>query len=194
MGIAGGTHMTLRNNKIYAKRQSFTNVGLSLCNWTENTTGKSHNIILENNEINWTNRDGYSNIWWIHQSMSNLQGKETNKENRNLDESILPKNILNRARSSDDSPIVTPPDNNTPDSPIAQVYIDSYKRIAIKYLVPSIPVAHAEGFASNGQLLIAMTLPRYNQAFPISVPKGDYYVKITYPKTGKTEITKITIK
>lgn len=193
MGIGGGTHMTLKNNKIYAKRQSFTNVGLSICNWTESNTGKSHSITIENNDINWTNKEGNLNLWWIYQNMEPVKGKETNKYNEDLNESILPENILNRAKSSDDNPTVTPPDNNNPDSPITQVYIDSYKRIAIKYLVPSIPVAHAEGFTSNGQLLIAMTLPRYNQAFPISVPKGDYYVKITYPELEKTEITKVTI-
>lgn len=196
MGIAGGTNMTLRKNKIYSKRQSFTNVGLSIVNWTQSKTGKSYNITLENNEINWTNKDGKQNSWWIYENMEPVKGKETNKYNKDLDESILPKVIIGRAKNSnddDETPQVTPPVVDEP-SLITEVYIDSFKRIAIKYLVSSIPVAHAEGYSSSGKLLIAMTLPRYNQAFPISVPNGDYYIKITYPESGKTETTKITLK
>ena len=197
MGIAGGNNMTLRNNKIYSKKRPVTNVGLSICNWTvTKTTGPSYNITVENNEVNWTHRDGYLNMWYINKNMDMLKGKETNKYNSNLDESILPKVILNRAKNpGDNTPPVTPPVTDD-SSLITEVYIDSFKRIAIKYLVSSIPIpiAHAEGYSSTGKLLIAMTLPRYNQAFPISVPNGDYYIKITYPELGKSETTKITIK
>lgn len=194
MAIGGGDNMTIRNNKIYGKRQSFTNVGLYAVNWTSKVS-PSYNITIENNEINFTNSKNSLNNIWFDASVGTIKGRDTNKYNKDLNESILPKVIIGRAKNTDNNtPPVTPPDNNTPDTPITHVYIDSYKRIAIKYLVPSIPaVAHAEGYSSNGKLLIAMKLPRYNQAFPISVPKGDYYVKITYPELDKTEITKVTI-
>lgn len=195
MGMAGGHNLKIRNNKIFSAKQPNSNVGLALVNWTSDKTGASHNITVENNEVNWTNKEGKQNLWWIYPNVEPIKGKDTNKYNKDLNESILPKVIIGRAKNTDDNtPPVTPPDNNTPETPITHVYIDSYNRIAIKYLVPSIPaVAHAEGYSSNGKLLIAMKLPRYNQAFPISVPKGDYYVKITYPELEKTEITKVTI-
>ena len=190
MGIGGGSNITLRNNKIYAKKQSFTNVGMSICNWNEKDTGKSYNITLENNEINWTNHSGNLNMWWIYENMNHLIGKKTNKYNSNLNESILPKVIIGRSKSSGDvAPPVTPPE-----SQITQVYMDSFQRIAIKYLVSSIPLAHAEAYTSSGQLLVAIQLPRYNQSFPFIAPKGEYFVKVTYPELGKTEINKITIK
>lgn len=200
MGIGGGNNITLRNNKIYSKRQPFSNVGLSIVNWTENlTTGKSYNITVENNDVYWTHRDGFLNMWYIYDNMNMLKGKETNRQNLSLNESILPDVIINRAKNPEENtPPVTPPDTDgeNPDNLITQVYINSYKRIAIKYLVPSIaiPLAHAEGFTSTGKLLISMTLPRFNQSFPISVPNGDYYVKVTYPTLGKTEITKVTVE
>lgn len=194
MAIGGGDNMTIRNNKIYGKRQSFTNVGLYAVNWTSKVS-PSYNITIENNEINFTNSKNSLNNIWFDASVGTIKGRDTNKYNKDLNESILPKVIIGTAKNTDNNtPPVSPPDNNTPDTPITHVYIDSYKRIAIKYLVPSIPVAHAEGYSSNGKLLITMKLPRYNQAFPISVPKGDYYVKITYPELDKTETTKVTIK
>ena len=195
MAIGGGNNMTIRNNKIYGKKQPFTNVGLYAVNWTAKIS-PSHSMTVENNEINYLNADGKLNITWFDSSAGTIKGIETNKYNSNLDESILPKVIIGSAKnSSEDTPPVTPPVTDEP-SLITEVYIDSFKRIAIKYLVSSIPIpiAHAEGYTSTGKLLIAMTLPRYNQAFPISVPKGDYYIKITYPELGKTETTKVTIK
>lgn len=197
MAIAGGQNITIRNNKIFSKKRPVANIGLYANNWTESISGKSHNIKVENNNVNWTNRDGRQNTFWFNDNMKPIQGIETNKYNASLNESILPEVIINRAKNpGDDTPPITEPEIDNPESLITEVYIDSFKRIAIKYLVSSIPIpiAHAEGYTSTGKLLIAMTLPRYNQAFPISVPKGDYYVKITYPELGKTETTKVTIK
>lgn len=201
MGIAGGNNMTLRNNKIYSKRRAFTNVGFSICNWTaDKTTGPSYNITVENNEIDWTHRDGYTHLWFVWDNMKDiLKGRDTNIHNTNLDESLLPDVIINRARNTEsDNPEENQPPAPAPapDSPIMQVYSNRFDRIAIKYLVPSssTPTAYAEGYSAKGELLITMKLPRYNQSFPISVPKGDYYIKITYPELGKTETTKITIK
>ena len=193
MGIAGGNNMILRNNKIYSKKRPVTNVGLSICNWTESkTTGKSYNITVENNEVNWTHRDGYLHMWYIYKNMDILKGKETNKQNLKLNESLLPNVIINRAKNTNQTPEIEKP--LSPDSPITQVYIDSYNRIAIKHLYPSVPMAYAEGYSSTGKLLGSIKLPRYNQSFPITVPPGDYYVKITYPELGKEEISKISIK
>lgn len=111
IGIAGGHNMTLRNNKVYAKKQYFTNVGMSICNWYEKETGQSHTITVENNLLNYTNKGGFVHNWWYHSSMPIVKGKDTNKHDSSLTASILPSQIIGRARSG-----VAPsdPGNETP--------------------------------------------------------------------------------
>ena len=85
MAIGGGNNMTIRNNKIYGKRQSFTNVGLYAVNWTANVS-PSHNITIENNEVNFTNAQGSLNNSWFDSSVGTIKGVNTNKYNKNLGE------------------------------------------------------------------------------------------------------------
>ncbi len=195
MGIAGGNNMTLRNNKIYSKKRAFTNVGFSICNWTEDkTTGSSYNITVENNQVNWTHRDGFLHMWFIWKNMKDvLKGKESNIQNLNLDESLLPDIIINRSGNKNNGISSVENNSTNPESPITQVYIDSFNRIAIKYFANPSPHAYGELFTSEGQRLEAFTLPRFNTVFPGKLSKGDYYVRITYKDLDKTEINKITI-
>src|SRR5690554_2012053 len=100
IGIGGGHNMTLRNNKVYAKQQYFTNVGISIVNWYEEYFGKSHTITVENNILNFANRDGVKgNSWWIAENMQPVMGIETNRYDPSLSASILPERILGRARA-----------------------------------------------------------------------------------------------
>lgn len=99
IGIAGGHNMTLRNNKVFAKKQYFTNVGMSICNWYEKETGQSHTITVENNILNYTNKGGFVHNWWYHSSMPTVKGKDTNKHDPNMTASILPGQIIGKARS-----------------------------------------------------------------------------------------------
>lgn len=191
MGMAGGHDLTIRNNKIYAKQQSFTNVGIAIINWTSDKTGESYNIVVENNEVNWTNRDGKQNLWWVYDNMKHLKGLETNRYNPNLNESILPEVIINRARIENDDNPTTP--TLPPTSNITQVYTDRFNRIAIKYSMSPIPHAFGELLTSSGNRIEAFDLPRYNNVFPLRLTKGVYYVRITYRDLGVTEINKITI-
>ncbi len=102
VGIAGGHNMTLRNNKIFGKRQSFTNVGVGACNWYEEQ-GQSHSITVENNVINYTNKEGTVNIWWFYKNVEPIIGKETNRYDPYLTASILPDQIIGRARAGSPS-------------------------------------------------------------------------------------------
>lgn len=97
LGISGGNNMILRNNKVYGKRKPYTNVGITACNWYEEypEAGKSYNIEISNNEINYTNKDGAAGkSWWVYKNMGKVKGMETNKYNPGLNASILPKEIL----------------------------------------------------------------------------------------------------
>lgn len=191
MGIAGGNNMTVRNNKIYSKQRAFTNVGMSICNWTQNnTTGKSYNIRVANNEVNWTHKDGYKNNWWIYENMAHLTGLETNKYNPKLNESILPDIIIGRARIEDDKEDDT---NGNEEQKITKVYTDSFNRIAIKYFTSPIPKAYGELFTANGKKIQSMVLPRFNTVFPLKLSKGTYYVRVTYSDWGKTETSEISV-
>ncbi|HTN69282.1 MAG TPA: right-handed parallel beta-helix repeat-containing protein [Dysgonamonadaceae bacterium] len=203
VAIGGGNNMIIRNNKIYGKRQSFTNVGLYAVNWTTNVS-PSHSMTIENNEINFTNANGNLNNTWFDASVGTIKGRETNRYNSNLNESILPRVILNRAQNPgdnpppvvtppEDTPPVTPPEDNTPNSQIAQVYIDSFNRIAIKYFSSPASRAYAELFTSTEQLE-TLELTRFNTVFKIKLTKGTYYIRVTYSDSGKTETNKITIK
>lgn len=113
LGISGGDNMTLRNNKVYARRNNFTNVGITTCNWYESVS-KSHTITVEKNAINYTNKDGNLNSWWFYKNMEPIAGKETNINNANLTASILPEQIIGRAGSSTPTvPVEPSPDEGS---------------------------------------------------------------------------------
>ena len=111
IGISGGQNMTLRNNKVYGSRQSFSNVGIVAANWYENL-GQTQNITVSNNIVNYTHKDGYVNNWWYAGNIGTINGKETNKYDASLNASILPDKIIGRARSS--STPSTPGGGSTP--------------------------------------------------------------------------------
>ena len=96
IGISGGHHLILRNNKVYAKQQSFTNVGITACNWYTDIAA-SHDITISNNEINYKNSSGQLNNWWFASNVGTIVGQATNVYNANLSASILPAQILGRA-------------------------------------------------------------------------------------------------
>lgn len=95
--IAGGHNMTIRNNKVYGRQQPFSNVGLVIVNWTSKQTGPSYNITVENNRINWTNRDGVFNTAWFAGNMQEVVSDSQKEVIRDpsITQNILPEVILN---------------------------------------------------------------------------------------------------
>ncbi len=96
VAISGGHSMTLKNNKVYAKRDHFNNVGMIAVNWYE---GQSHSITVSGNSINYTNKDGVQNSWWFAGNVEPIAGKSTNKTDMSITASILPSQIIGRAKS-----------------------------------------------------------------------------------------------
>ncbi|MGZ3776953.1 MAG: right-handed parallel beta-helix repeat-containing protein [Mucilaginibacter sp.] len=87
MAIAGGTNMSVINNNIYGKQQSFTNVGLYY--W--NQSGKaSSNITISGNKINFTNSGGEQNNTYLPNGSLVPTGWSTNVLSKTLTESLLP--------------------------------------------------------------------------------------------------------
>jgi len=87
MAISGGTNMSIINNNIYGKQQSFTNVGLYY--W--NQSGKaSSNITISGNKINFTSSSGQQNNTWLPSGTVTPSGWSTNVMSSSLTESLLP--------------------------------------------------------------------------------------------------------
>ncbi len=64
IGVPAGYNITLRNNKVFGKQQSFTNVGIYVGLSGEIAAGfacTGSTIRLEGNQVNWTNKDGVKN-------------------------------------------------------------------------------------------------------------------------------------
>jgi hypothetical protein len=90
MAVSGGTNMSIINNSIYGKQQSFTNVGLYY--W--NQSGKpSSNITISGNKINFTMNDGEINNTYLPDGSLVPTGWNTNVMSNSLNESLLPLNL-----------------------------------------------------------------------------------------------------
>lgn len=116
VAIAGGNNIAMKRNKVYARQQSFTNVGIYGTNWTENL-GKSFNITIEDNKVNYTSSTGSKGGFWFTDKVEPIIGKSSNSVDLSLSASILPDKIIGRAR--DNAPIDPPtnPDDNKPGEP-----------------------------------------------------------------------------
>ncbi len=97
VAIAGGTNITLENNTVYARQQSFTNVGLYVWNINAPNCG-DHTV--KNNRINWKNNGGQGNHMWNGNNCGSITGWNTNILGANIDASILPEQILDLCNES----------------------------------------------------------------------------------------------
>ena len=210
IAISGGNNMTLRNNKVYGKKQSFTNVGMIVTNWYEKEAGASFNITSSNNSINFTHAGGYQNSWWIPDNKGIVSGKETNKHDSSLSASILPDKIIGRARDSASEPApeipgdgnVTPnpdegsgpstsPENGGVNSPIS-IYVDNFNRICVNcqgrvYRSANVSVAN-----SSGKKIYTQPLTGYHTVIRSRLNSGTYSVTVRNGNTTQTQ--QVTVK
>jgi parallel beta-helix repeat protein len=202
MGIGGGHSMIMRNNKVYSKSEYYTNVGYSIANWSESQSGKSHTITFEGNTVNYANRDGVTgNSWWIAENMKPVAGVETNRYDPNLNASILPEQLVGRARlglpptnPGEDRPgngELEPDENEVPDNddkpnfelpkinnhPSITIYLDLNNRVCINVQSrqSSAMVVVAD---INGNILYNQPLNRYHTVLPNENVPGTYYVYV----------------
>lgn len=176
IGIAGGNNMILRNNKVFAKKQYFTNVGMSICNWYENETGPSHTITVENNIFNYTNKGGFVHNWWYASNMATIKGKDTNKHDPNMTASILPDKIIGRARVSTSTE--EPPKIET-DNKELRIYLDTYGRICVNNRSPLKSPASVAVMNQSGKTVYEQKITSYHTVLP-KIPTGTYKVVVTY--------------
>ncbi|MDB5030808.1 right-handed parallel beta-helix repeat-containing protein, partial [Mucilaginibacter sp.] len=87
IGVAGGTNMQVLNNKIYARKNTFTNVGISVWNQYKSSCAI---ILVRGNEVNWTNSNGASNPAWNGGNCGVVEGWDNNIWNSKISSDILP--------------------------------------------------------------------------------------------------------
>ncbi|HLP03995.1 MAG TPA: right-handed parallel beta-helix repeat-containing protein [Paludibacter sp.] len=97
ISVAGGHHITVRNNKIYAEKLPSNNVGLVA--WNQYKNIDCYAITISNNKINYTNSKGILNNMWNAQNMGPVAGWETNKYSPELSGSILPQVLIAKYKS-----------------------------------------------------------------------------------------------
>jgi len=89
IGIAAGTNLRILNNKIYAAKNSFTNVGITIWNQYTNTSSCAL-IVVRGNQVNWTNSNGVSNPAWNNGNCGTIEGWGENSWNARINPAILP--------------------------------------------------------------------------------------------------------
>lgn len=92
LAITGGNRISLKNNTVYGKRQSFTNVGLYV--WGQSGTQVT-NSAVSGNRINFKNSNNIQNDTWLAAGQTAPSGWGNNTRNANIGDSILPANIVN---------------------------------------------------------------------------------------------------
>lgn len=91
MAVSGGNNISIINNTIYGKSQSFTNVGLYYWNQSGLT---SSNITISGNKVNFTSQKYGVNNTFIGQSDSTPNGWSTNILGANIGPYILPAKLI----------------------------------------------------------------------------------------------------
>lgn len=90
IAAAGGHTINIYQNQVYAKSQSFTNVGIYV--WDQYKSNCS-NISVFSNLISWLSKDGSPNPLWSHGNCGTVAGWDSNNTSAHINEDILHQSI-----------------------------------------------------------------------------------------------------
>jgi len=93
IAIAGGHHIQILDNKIFGKRQPFTNVGIYVWNQSK---APSHDHTVKGNRVRWFNKGGIENTCWDAKNCGTVAGWDDNNWHADLDDEILPTDLLRK--------------------------------------------------------------------------------------------------
>jgi hypothetical protein len=93
IAIAGGHHIQFFDNKVFGKKQSFTNVGIYV--WNQSKT-PSHDHTVKGNRVRWFNKSGTENPCWDSKNCGAVTGWDDNDWHEDLDERLLPTDLLGK--------------------------------------------------------------------------------------------------
>lgn len=93
IAIAGGRHIQVLDNKVFGKRQPFTNVGIYVWNQSK---APSDGHTVRGNQVRWFNKGGIENPCWDAENCGPIAGWDDNDWHAALDDQILPTDLLGR--------------------------------------------------------------------------------------------------
>ena len=172
IAITAGTNLTIKNNKIYARQQSFTFWGLmSYIQYPDPT----HSNTIMNNEVNWKNHQGILRNFWDDGKGGVIAGWSTNVYNPNLNTSILPTKIIGRA-----APAVTTEVTETPIKNEIKIYPSVVNDHLTIESTSDIKDGVIEIYNIRGQRIINVPINESNTEINTSnFAEGVYIVKIS---------------
>jgi hypothetical protein len=88
------------NNKIYARKNTFTNVGISVWNQYERTSSCAV-IVVAGNQVNWTNARGAPNHAWNSGNCGAVDGWDNNLWGAKITAAILPGRLISIKNKGD---------------------------------------------------------------------------------------------
>lgn len=90
IGIAGGDHITVRNNRVYSSSHAWSNVGIYQAQYDATSpNGACHDNVVSDNLVNWTNAKGQPNGFYQDTSKCTpAAGLATNNFTAAIDASI----------------------------------------------------------------------------------------------------------
>lgn len=91
MAIAGGDHMSITNNEIYGRSQSFTNIGLYI--WGQSGAACT-NATISGNQVKFYNASNQENDSWVGTGETTPSGWSSNTFGANISASILPSAVV----------------------------------------------------------------------------------------------------
>ncbi|MDB5133075.1 MAG: hypothetical protein JWR02_2824 [Mucilaginibacter sp.] len=91
IAIAGGDHMSITNNSIYGKAQSFTNIGLYI--WGQSGSACT-NATISGNQVKFMSKSNAENDAWVGTGEATPSGWSTNTFGANISASILPSVVV----------------------------------------------------------------------------------------------------
>jgi parallel beta-helix repeat protein len=78
VSVAGGHDLVIADNTIYSPQQSYTNAGITV--WNQYAPA-CYKVTIQNNRVNWTNRNGQLTPFWDAGNCGPISGINTNQWN-----------------------------------------------------------------------------------------------------------------
>jgi hypothetical protein len=93
IAIAGGHHIQILDNRVFGKRQPFTNVGIYVWNQSK---APSHDHTVRGNQVRWFSKGEMENPCWDAKNCGAVTGWDANDWHADLDDRLLPTDLLGK--------------------------------------------------------------------------------------------------